>query len=390
MSSNKTPYKGLHYIKSHQVIDNTISRIAQERSGLQYGVKTRYAGLNRAMLRWFRFGRVAMIAGMSGSGKSYLLNKLRQDFLAKETINFGKADFYLGDEEKTLDLTLDMAGKYKVPRHKEYKHEGKLYLDSGLIKANNGNIIQQGRNSDCEHDVVLVHFGYEMDPEDEQIRTASDIMGKSYGYLMSSQWDYDLKDYNRLSDKQFDEVSGVLKSFANQQEYYVPFSGDVEQFKATVYRVAADNPGKKLIITLDHTLLSKRLKERSEAELQTNIALAIVELRQTLNCFIIVLNQMNQGIESAERINDPAGHYPQKKDIYLGGQIWWACDIVMMMHRPIVLGIKKYGLHRLDTTHLIHLNIIKNRQGVLGDVFLREDFAHGRIQYAQKEHFIAA
>jgi replicative DNA helicase len=388
MNSDKSHYKGLRYIKSRDVIENTIEQVAKERSGKQFGVKCRYDGINKAMLRWFRFGRVAMLSGMSGSGKSYLLNKLRQDFLSKETINFGKANFYLGDENKKLDLTFDINGKYKVPRTEDYDKVGELYLESGLIKSLNGDIIQQGRNTDCEYDVVLAHFGYEMPPEDEQLRTCSDIMGKSYGFLMSSEWDKDLRDYNKLSDKDFNEVSSVLRSFANQQEYYVPFSGDVEEFKATCYEIAKRNPNKKLIITLDHTLLSKRLKEKNDSELQTSIALAVVELRQKLDAFIILLNQMNQNIESNERIINPDSHYPGKKDIHLGAQIWWACDIVMMMHRPIVLGITKYGPNRLNTDHLIHVNIIKNRQGVIGDVFLKEDFSHVRIHYAKMKDFL--
>ena len=388
MSFNKHEYKGLRYFKSRDVIKSTIKQVAKERSGKQFGVKCRYDGINKAMLRWFRFGRVAMLSGMSGSGKSYLLNKLRQDFLSKETINFGKANFYLGNENKKLDLTLDEKGNFKVPRTLDYDKAGELYLESNLIKTNDGNIVQQGRNVDCEYDVVLAHFGYEMPPEDEQLRTCSDVMGKSYGFLMSSEWDKDLKDYNKLSDKDFAEVSRVLESFSNQQEYYIPFSGNVEEFKATCYEIAKRNVGKKLIITLDHTLLSKRLREKNDSELQTNIALAVVELRQVLDAFIIILNQMNQNIESTERLQNSDSHYPSKKDIHLGAQIWWACDIVMMMHRPIVLGITRYGPHRLNTDRLIHVNIIKNRQGTIGDVFLKEDFSHGRIHYAKMKDFM--
>ena len=60
----------------------------------------------------------------------------------------------------------------------------------------------------------------------------------------------------------------------------------------------------------------------------------------------------------------------------------------MMMHRPIVLGITRYGPNRLDTNRLIHVNIIKNRQGIIGDVFLKEDFSHGRIHYAKMNDFL--
>lgn len=389
MNSNKS-HKILPYIKTKSVVNSAKDRVAKEKSGLQYGVKSRYPALNRAMLRFFRFAKVVLLAGMSGSGKSYFLNFLRNDFLMYQNVNFGQVDFNLG--EKTFDLEL-IDGIYQIPRHTDdFDVAGKLYVESGLIKTNSNEIIMQAINRKCEYDVVLVHFGYEMDAEDELIRTAANFMGRSYGYLMSSEYSLDSEIQrhvrNTLTDAEYSDVCKVFDALGQRKEYYVPTSGNVEQLKVTCYDIAAKNPNAKLIITIDHSLLSKRLKEKSDGELQQSVAIAAVELRQRLGALVIILAQLNQNIQSVERVNNAAAHYPIDTDIHHGGQLRWACDTVIINHRPSVLGIKKYGKKGLNTSHLIHGAIVKNRSGRIGNIFFKEDFAHGRILPAKESDFL--
>lgn len=389
-SRDDNKYRGLRYIKTGTVVSNAKERIEMERSGLQYGVKCRFPSLNRTMLKYFRFGKVVLIAGMSGSGKSYFLNMLRNDFLLYKNIEFGQADFYLGNS--VIDLEL-IDGVYRIPDFtRDYDVAGQLFVDSGLVRKSDGNLLMQAINRDCEYEVVLIHFGYEMDAEDELIRTASTIMGKSYGYLMSGEYSFDDEANkhirNNLSDHEYKDVCGVLDALGQRREYYVPTSGNVEQMKATCYNIASKNPGKKLVISIDHSLLSIRLKEKSDSELQQSVALAAVELKQVLGALVIILAQLNQNIETTERIKDKNSQYPTKKDIHHGAQIWWACDTVMINHRPEVLGIKEYGQNKLNTKHLIHGAILKNRSGLTGNIFYREDFAHGRILPARMVDFM--
>jgi len=385
MSFKKTDYDGLRYVKTKDLITSAIERLSDERTTEQFGVLSRFSNLNRAMLKYFRFGKVVMLFGMSGSGKSYLINMLRNDFLSHQNVNFGRTNFYHGNQ--VIDLEL-IDGIYRLPTKTDYESAGQLYIESGLIVNNDGQTIWQGLNRNCIHDVVWIHFGFEMDGESELIRSAANVMGTSYGFLMSSEYDAKINDYRRLNESEFAEVKSVLNAFAGRKEYYVPVSGNVEQMKATCYKIAADNPTCKIGISLDHTLLSLYLKERDEASLQKAIALMAIELKQRLNALVILVNQMNQNIEADDRINSKSGHYPTKKDIHLGAQIWWACDTVIAAHRPIVLGIKEYGPNKLRTDNLIHGAIIKNRDGVTGDIFLREDFAHGRIHQATQQQFI--
>ncbi|NQY68839.1 MAG: hypothetical protein HRT72_14085, partial [Flavobacteriales bacterium] len=241
--SSKDRYNGLKFLHTKQVIDSAKQRIAEERSGKQYGLLCRFPSVNRAMLRYWRFKRIVMICGMSGSGKSYFLNMLRNDFLLQTNVNFGQANFYLGNPNAAIDLEL-VKGVYQIPRITDengrvkiltegFDVAGQYHPESGLVKTNGNDIIQQAINGHCEYTVVLIHFGYEMDAESELIRSASNIMGASYGYLMSSDFNGDLNKYNRLSDLEFSEVSSVLDAFAPRREYYIPTSGNVEQFKAT-------------------------------------------------------------------------------------------------------------------------------------------------------------
>lgn len=386
MTSNKKS-KSLTIFKTKDAIKSAKSRVAVEMTDKQYGLRTRFKALNRAMSKYFRFGKVVMIAGMSGSGKSYFLNMLRHDFLDNVNVNYGTPHhFNLG--QRTIDLILE-DGVYRLPKEHEQEEEthGKLFLDAHLIMQQDGTLIHQAINKDCIYKVVLIHFGFEMDAEDELIRNAGTVIGKGYGYLMSSEWDKNLKNYRRLSTDQYEEVETVLDTFADRNEYYIPTSGTVDEILVTVAKIAKVNPGAKLVITIDHTLLSNRSTEKSDAELQQSMAKAAVFLRQEYGALVILLNQLNQKIEADDRITTPMLHYPTKKDIHQGNQIFWACDTVIINHRPIVLGIKTYGPDKLDTTNLIHGHIVKNRQGRTGNLWFREDFANGRIHAAKKEDF---
>ena len=227
-----------------------------------------------------------------------------------------------------------------------------------------------------------------MDAADELLRGASNRLGKSYGYLMSSQWDKKLKDYIKLTDIETNSCKEVLESFRNRKEFYIATTGNLKQVYWTVERIQNMYEDHKLVVSIDHTLLSKKLDERNDMELQAATALLGIDIRTDFNAMFIPLGQLNQNIEAEERILKPAMHYPGKKDIHCGSQLWWACDNVLINHRPINLNIQEYGLDKLSTKHLIHGAVIKSRKGKLGNLWFREDFNHGRILNAMKSDFM--
>ena len=387
MISNFEDYKGLIFTPTADAINEAKARIDEERSGEQHGLYCRWDALDRAMLKYWRFRHVTLIAGMSGSGKSYFLNILRQDFLDNVDIIYRNINAFTLNELEAQPVSYDPnTGKAGYPD--ETNLANALYYPSASLIKHDNQLIHKAINKGCIHKVICVHFGYEMDAADELLRGASNRLGKSYGYLMSSQWDKKLEDYIKLTDVETNSCKEVLESFRNRKEFYIATTGNLKQVYWTVERIQNMYPDHKLVVSIDHTLLSKKLDERNDMELQAATALLGIDIRTDFNAMFIPLGQLNQNIEAEERILKPSMHYPGKKDIHCGSQLWWACDNVLINHRPINLNIQEYGIDKLSTKHLIHGAIIKSRKGKLGNLWFKENFDHGRILNAVKSDFM--
>ena len=78
--------------------------------------------------------------------------------------------------------------------------------------------------------------------------------------------------------------------------------------------------------------------------------------------------------------------FPVKTDIHCGAQLYWACDNVIIWHRPELLGITKYGeirqkndVYSIDTKGVIHGVYLKSRFGVSGNGWFRNQFNIGTM-----------
>ena len=56
-------------------------------------------------------------------------------------------------------------------------------------------------------------------------------------------------------------------------------------------------------------------------------------------------------------------HYPTRSDIFGSDSLFQASDIVMVLHRPELLGLIKYGIKNLPVTNMIYLHLLKQREG---------------------------
>ena len=66
-------------------------------------------------------------------------------------------------------------------------------------------------------------------------------------------------------------------------------------------------------------------------------------------------------------------------DIYAQAQLFNACDNVLTIHQPELLGILFYGRNQYKTSNLMHLQILKQRFGKVGSVWLYNDLGKGRV-----------
>lgn len=311
-----------------QAVEEAKSLIQEERSGKVNGLYTRWSGINRAKFKYWRFRNVTMIAGMSGSGKSAILNMIEDDFT-------------------NSDLNPEFIGK-----------------------------------------IGVLAFKFEMDAADEVLRNLSGKSKLSYSYLLSSQNNKEKSKeankeiYNRISDEEFEELSIELDKLKSRPIHYIENAGNLEQIWNTCAKFKSENPDKKMIVTIDHSLLSEKLNEKDDGELTANTARLAIRLKKAFNVLVIILGQLNGEIEKPLRRDNSALQFPVKTDIHWGNQIYWACDDVLIFHRPEKLDIIKYGRKPfpLRTERLIHCAWIKSRKNTSGNIWFQEIFNEGNME----------
>lgn len=310
-----------------EAVEDAKNLINEERSGVINGLYTRWKKINRAKFKYWRFRNVTMIAGGSGSGKSAILNMIEDDF-----------------------TNPDLNGRW---------------LDQ----------------------IHILAFKFEMDAADEVLRNLSGKAKLSYAYLLSSKQDKEKsieqkkEVYNRISDDEFEQLSKELDKLKTRPITYIETAGNLQQIWNTCAKFKEMFPEKKLIVTMDHLLLSEKLAEKDDLELTSNTARLAIRLKKAFNAAVIVLAQLNGEIEKVIRRDNPELQYPVKTDIHCGNQIYWACDDVIIFHRPELLNIPKYGKGEncMKTTNLVHGAWIKSRKNSPGNLWFVHRFHEGNM-----------
>lgn len=282
-------------------------------NGIQKTLITRWGRVNHAMMGGFRFASNYIIAGLSGHGKSWLLNLLIQDFLNAE-------------------------------------------LNSKFYKKFN-----------------ILHFGFEMEAKEEILRMISSKTGDSYEDLLSVNKKYDK--YTYLDD--------VYKEISKRRLYIVEEPGSLEHVENTIYEFNKQHQEEELIVTLDHSLLVTDIGG-DELRMISDMGKMFIRIKKRIGSMNIILGQLNGEIENQERRADIPSraflHYPIKKDLYGGKQLFHAANDVLIVHQPYLLGIEKYGKKQYPTEGLIALHKIKSRLGGrTGLIRLKQDLDHGNI-----------
>lgn len=315
---------------TNQAADEALHQINVERSGEQFGLLCAIPSLNIAMGKYFRFANVNLFAGLSGSGKSYVLNTLNNHFL----------DYNKGGINEHINF---------VP--------------------------------------IIFNFCFEMSAANEVLRSIASDMGVSYGYLLSSQYNKDTKDYNKITDDELVQVEAYLNFYRKKSMLFFEVPSNMNIIYNTIEHYAdyynnlprADGKPYKFIVNIDHTLLIESLDEKTTVDLMANVGKVAIRIRKDFECMVNLVGQLNNNIEDVRRITNKMLHYPIKSDIYAQGQLYNACDSVFTIHQPQQLKITQYGSQDKDTRDLIHLLKLKSRHGTTGNIWLKNDLANGNI-----------
>jgi len=223
-----------------------------------------------------------------------------------------------------------------------------------------------------EQKFIVLNFNFEM-PSRMQITRKFSSLGKMTVHKINSV-------ESPLSDYEFDQILRWKEKLSNYNIFYFDVPGNVSQIKETVYEYQEKYPDYKILNILDHSRLITRDRERDEFEVVVNITKIGMELKKELECMNIFLSQLNGNIESEKRITNPSLHYPIRTDIYGNDAMYQSCDSVFIMHRPKVLGIGLYGTEEIETDDLVAFHILKNRNGEIGMIKMKDILKYNTIE----------
>ena len=230
---------------------------------------------------------------------------------------------------------------------------------------------------ECNPDVdfVVLSFNFEMLSSRQVGRKLSSVLKKSTQQLYSGLSN------EQLSDEDVNKAKEVANKIKTLPIYYVDLPGNVEEIRETILEFSKLDfvKDKWLIITLDHTLLTKGRSGEKEREILANLQYMFMEVKKYNRNTILQLSQMNREIESTDRLANPSMHFPTRRDIFGGESVFQASDYVIVLHRPELLLLKTYGPANWPVANCIYMHFLKNREGDLKVLTFTNDLKHNRI-----------
>jgi replicative DNA helicase len=210
-------------------------------------------------------------------------------------------------------------------------------------------------------DFIVLSFSFEMLSSRQVGRKISYKMKKTTSELYGGGLDY----YKGLSDSDYEQAKKYADRIGRYPIYYVDSPGTVNEIGNTIdiFQEKVKDKNKSLIVILDHTLLTKGADGQKERETLYELQKLFIEKKKIGKTTIIQVSQMNRNIEGNERILNPAMHYPLRSDLFGSDALFQASDYVIILHRPEMLHIEKYGPKHEPVLNRIYMHFLKVREG---------------------------
>lgn len=287
-----------------------INYIKGRREGKIKSLRTPWYKMNKATMDGIEWGSIMTIAGMSGSGKTAILNTLETGLFEKnKTEEFG-----------VLSFNFEMSAKRLIGRK----------ISKKLQKS-----VKELYSADLERTEELKR------------------QGKSHGDLLTQR------------DIEAAEAY-ITKDLSKYDITYVDQSGTVEQIVLTIKKMFqredfVANKDKGLLVTLDHSILVRG--EGTVNDVLYKLAAAFNDLKKKHKVAFIIVSQLNRDIEKPERKQNSGLHYPQKSDVFGADALYMYSDVFLITHRPEMLNLTSYGPNNLPVKDKIYWHFIKTRDG---------------------------
>jgi len=302
MSLEEAARKELRYIKGR--MDNEIKSL-----------KTPWKKFDKAGMDGIEWGSIITVAGMSGSGKTAILNELETGLFKLNP----KEDFAV------LSFKFEMIARRLVGR----KMSKALRMTTTQI--------------------------YNADTDNPNENIKQDTYNKAIEYAKS------IKD----DPLWYVDIPGTVQEIRNTIEY---FAMGMEC-----------NMDRGILVTLDHSILVKKFGDQKQTEVLYELAAMFNELKKVIKASFVIVSQLNRGIEAVDRIQNKNLHYPQKSDVFGADALYQYSDIFLVTHRPEMLNLRTYGPHDLDVKDMIYWHFIKTRESEPFIAKMRNNLKYNQI-----------
>lgn len=330
-----------------------MQELRDERDGTASGIICRYPSINRTVRKMFRPYHIYGLAGHTGSGKSYLFERLNLDF-SNIPIVVDKKDFSHACIERLITVC----------------HFVEVESQVVLFPLN-------------ESPIATYTCNLEIATSRQMQRRLGDIVKMSLAKMSSSELDpmssiTGIDTYRKATDEDLKLFEVILMQLPQpQNQFFIDKSEHLNQIIDFVYDHYENLPGSPIpILAIDHLLLLQATGD--DFRLMNDSIRQLIGLAK-LGFIIFPIAQFNNNYSDANRWKNPENHYPSDNDLYMGGQFMQGVDEMFALIQPKKFGCKEYGPRKINTKNLLHLANLKNREGDLGNLWFMNDLKNGEI-----------
>lgn len=230
-----------------------------------------------------------------------------------------------------------------------------------------------------DQEFTILSFNFEM--------LSSRLVGRKLSKKLNitTQQLYSAMDDFSLNDNYYMNAVKEARELGKRDIYYVDIPGSVVQVKDTIMNFVEEKK-QPVVVMLDHTLLVKKMGGAQDKDLLYELMAMFNGLKKEIRISVVLLSQMNRNIESSDRVQNPDLHFPKKQDLFGSDACYMYSDIVLVSHRPELLGIRSYGPKRWPTEGAIFWHYLKVREGEPCIALMDNDLAHNQILDAKSNY----
>jgi replicative DNA helicase len=226
-----------------------------------------------------------------------------------------------------------------------------------------------------QDDFVVLDCQWEMLARTMAIREIASALKKSMRELNSAN--------GTLSDDDFDAARRYCEANSNLPIYMIESPKTVGVFERLVEAFCNEHPGKRVLVTIDHSvLLKKDATEKDKFETLHNLGEALTRMKKRLPVLFIVLSQLNRNPELSERLKEGThGNYLLDSDLYGADALLQHTDTLVMINRPAKYNLRVYGPEQFEVSqNLLAFHFNKVRNGDPRLLFFEAQFENMRVK----------